>query len=239
MIADRLYHFLVGVLDAFLWGGDLVGEENLPEKGPAVFVANHLGAWGPIAVMASLPVRLYPWIIGDMMDPERAAAYLNMDFTEKQLHLRPPLSRILSRWLTKITIPMFEAIGCIPVWEGEKLHETYRRSLEYLRAGRFLLIFPEDAHQPLDNRYKMSPFMKGFTRLGELYYQQSGESLRFYPVSVHAETRRVQVGMAISFNSNNPLPQERLRLKNVLQSAVREMYWKMCLDGYLGVPLPR
>ncbi|MGC8856642.1 MAG: lysophospholipid acyltransferase family protein [Anaerolineae bacterium] len=239
MISDRFYHFWVGVLDAFLWGGELVGEEHLPEKGPAVFVANHLGAWGPIAVMASMPTRLYPWIIGEMMDPARAADYLNMDFTEKQLHLRPPLSVALSRLLTKITIPMFEAMGCIPVWQGEKLHETYRQSVEYLRAGKCLLIFPEDPHQPLDGRYKMSPFMKGFTRLGELYYQQMGECLRFYPLSVHAETYRVQVGKPVSFNPNQPLAQERLRLKSVLEASVREMYWNMCLDGYLSVPLPR
>lgn len=238
MIADRLYHFLVGVLDAFLWGGELVGEEHLPEKGPAVFVSNHVEALGPIAVMASLPVRVYPWIVGDMMDPNKAADYLNMDFTEKQLHLRPPVSIALSRLLTKITIPLFEAIGCIPVWQGERLHETYQQSVEYLLAGRFLLIFPEDPHQPIDPRYKMSPFMKGFTRLGELYYQKTGMSLRFYPLSVHAASYRVQVGMPVSFNPKNDLAQERLRLKHVLEASVREMYWKMCLEGYLGVPLP-
>ena len=44
---DSLYQFIVSVLDLALWGGELVGEENLPRHGPAVFIANHLDATFP------------------------------------------------------------------------------------------------------------------------------------------------------------------------------------------------
>jgi 1-acyl-sn-glycerol-3-phosphate acyltransferase len=52
-------HFLMRVLKLFLWNGELVGEENLPRSGPAVFIANHLEAVGPIAAYCSIPFRLY------------------------------------------------------------------------------------------------------------------------------------------------------------------------------------
>jgi len=90
-ISDRLYRFLVRLLDILIGGGELQGWENLPERGPAVFIGNHLDALGPIAAVSSIPLRLYPWIIADMVDETKAAAYLNQDFTERQLHI-PPLS---------------------------------------------------------------------------------------------------------------------------------------------------
>lgn len=94
---DFSYYLIIGLLDAFLWGGDLLGKERLPRKGPAVLVANHLNARGPIAVITSLPCRVHLWAAGDMMDREKAAAYLNMDFVEPQLRLRPPASLWVSR----------------------------------------------------------------------------------------------------------------------------------------------
>src|SRR5512143_1873911 len=97
---DGLYQLIVVTLDVFLWGGRLVGEENLPSQGPAVFVANHHEALGPIAVCCSIPLRLYPWSVADMVDKEKAAAYLKWDFVERTLHIGPPLSAKVAGWLS-------------------------------------------------------------------------------------------------------------------------------------------
>ena len=48
-MADWLYSFIAAGIQAFIWGGELAREENLPEQGPAVLVVNHLGALGPLA----------------------------------------------------------------------------------------------------------------------------------------------------------------------------------------------
>jgi len=45
-VKDGMYHFIVGVLGFFLWRGKLIGEENLPWHGRAVFISNHLDAAG-------------------------------------------------------------------------------------------------------------------------------------------------------------------------------------------------
>ena len=141
---DTLYHILVSALDLVLWGGKLEGKENLLREGPAVFVANHLDATGPIACCCSLPMRVYPWSVGDMMDMVKAPEYLNKDFTEKVLHLKPPLSLFFSRLLTHITVPMFHSLGCIPVYKGDytRIQETLNQSLDLLRQGRFLTDLP-------------------------------------------------------------------------------------------------
>jgi hypothetical protein len=238
MPRDVLYHVLRSLIDVSIWGGELAGGENLSKEGPAVYVANHALALGPIAVCSSLPIRLYPWVVGDMMDWSKAAAYLNKDFVEPQLHIPPPLSVPFSRFLSQITVRLLWSIECIPVWQGEGLLETYRMSLDYLQKGRSLLIFPEDPALPRDEQCNMSPFKKGFARLGEMYYERAHRILRFYPVTVHPGLRQVKLGRPVAFNPNNNPANERVRIKSVLESTIRNMYLELTLQNYAGIPLP-
>jgi len=222
---DGLYQFIVGLLDLFLWGGELVGEENLPRRGPAVFIANHLDAIGPIAAVCSIPLRLHPWVIGDMMDKELAPVWLQGDFTERQLHLKPPFSSWVARALCRISVPLFFSIGCIPVYRGdyERTGETLRLSMEVLRQGQFLLVFPEDNRLANDPVTNMQPFQRTFVRLGEKYFEETGERLEFYPVAIHS-SGFVKVGESVAFNPINPVGQERRRLKDLMEATVKTMY---------------
>jgi hypothetical protein len=222
---DELYHFIVGTLDLFLWSGQLLGEENLPRRGPAVFIANHLEAIGPIAVACSIPLRLYSWVVADMVDEEKATAWLKWDFVERTLHLKPPVSAWVAGRLSKITVPFLRSLGCIPVYKGDydRMVDTLRLSMEVLRQGRFLLVFPEDNLLPEDPETRMKPFQRSFARLGEIYYAETGGRLDFYPVAVHA-SGCVIVGKPVSYNPINALGLERHRLKDLMEDTVRTMY---------------
>ncbi len=236
---ETLYRFVSWGFQELIWGGDLLGEENLPETGPGVFVSNHLGAVGPIAVGASLPLNLHAWIHADMLDPRLAPDYLRRDFVEPQLRVPPPISHWLAKGISKIHVPLLRAAGCIPVYHTtEGLHETYCLSVDVLAEGKFLLIFPEDSELPLDPRYKMAPFKKGFTRLGELYYERTRKALPFYPLAVHAETRSVRVGKPIRYNYLNNPASERQRIKSVLEQNIQAMYLQASHEEIVQLPLP-
>ena len=227
---DSMYQFIIGILDLFLWGGELIGEENLPRRGPAVFVANHLDATGPIAAACSIPLRIHPWVIADMMDKDLAPIWLQADFVERQLHFKPPVSRWLSRAICSISVPLFYSLGCIPVYARayERMRETMEMSMAVLREGKFLLVFPEDYRLQRDPVTKMQPFQHSFARLGEVYYAETGERLLFYPVVVHASGHLV-VGKPVAFNPLNPVGLERRRLKELMEDTIVAMY--MQLEG--------
>ena len=116
--------------------------------------------------------------------------------------------------------------------------ETYRLSVDNLAAGKSLLIFPEDPTQPLDESCRMSPFLKGFVRLGELYFERTQKILKFYPVAVDPAFRKVKLGKPISFNPNNHPANECVHIKSVLELIIRGMLIEMTLRGYAGIPLP-
>ncbi|MGB8212418.1 MAG: hypothetical protein WCE68_02555 [Anaerolineales bacterium] len=225
---NGLYKFCVGVLDLFLWGGELIGGENLPRRGPAVFIANHLEATGPIAAACSIPLRMVSWAVADMLDEQKAAAWLKWDFVERTLHLKPPLSAWVAKILSKITVPMLRSLGCIPVYKGDydRMADTLRLSMDVLRQRGFLLIFPEEISFPIDPETKMRPFQHSFARLGEMVYAQTGQRLDFYPVAIHP-SGYVMVGKAVTFNPNRALGVERHRLKYLLEGTIRAMYLQM------------
>jgi hypothetical protein len=236
---EMLYRFVSWGFDELIWCGDLLGEENLPERGPAVFVSNHLGALGPIAVGASIPFQLHAWIHAAMLDPRLAPEYLRGDFVEPQLHISAPVSIWLAQAISKIHIPLLRAVGCIPVYHTpEELHETFRMTIDRLLDGKYILIFPEDPDLPLDLRYNMRPFKKGFARLGELYYAETRQALSFYPLAVHAETRTICVGKPIRYNYLNNPASERQRIKSMLEQGIHQMLLQASQDGYLSLLLP-
>lgn len=238
MKGDALYRFLAGELNEWVWGGEVVNEESLPKEYPVVFISNHAGALGPIAVMSSLPVRVHPWVVSDMMEWDKAAEYLRKDFVEPQLHIPPASSGVVSGLLSQLSVRLLHAVACIPVWRGKMIHETYRISIAYLVEGRSLLIFPEDPSRPMNETYKMTPFYKGFTRLGEMYYEKTNRALRFHPLAVHPEAREIKIGKSVLYNPNNDPVKERIRIKRVLESAIQNLYLDIAGEHYAGVPLP-
>jgi 1-acyl-sn-glycerol-3-phosphate acyltransferase len=225
---DGMYRLIGRVLDLLLWRGKLIGEENLPKRGPAVFISNHLNATGPIAACCSIPVRVHPWIMADDMDKDLAPLFLQADFVERQLHFTPPVSRWLSRAICSISVPFLNSLGCIPVYRSdyEGLRKTLEISMGVLREGKFVLIFPEDPRLPADPVTKMNPFMHGFVRLAEMYYAQTGECLEFYPVMIHS-SRHLVVGKPVVFNPLNSVGMERRRLKDLMEDTIIAMYMQM------------
>lgn len=238
MAGDWFYRGLAGALDATIWGGELVGRENLPSGGPAVFVSNHAGALGPIAVCASVPLRLWPWAHADMVDWETAPAYLCQDFVKPVLHAPDGLAMPLSRLIAQASVRLLHRIEAIPAWRDKRVVDTLNLSEDCLIAGHRLLIFAEDPALPMDPQSGMRPFMTGFARLGRIHYDRTGKLLQFYPVAVLMSERVVEVAPPISFNPLNAASYERLRIAHLLEAIIRRMVLREDASAYAGVPLP-
>lgn len=226
-MGDLLYNVVSRTIDWCYWGGELIGEENLPSEGPAVIVSNHLGPLGPIGAICSLPLRMYPWAISDMVDPLEAQEYICKDFVEKTLKLKPPLSMKFAGKLCRITVPLLTGIGCIPVYrKSEKINITWQKSLDILQERKFIYVTPGYIKGKMDPLTKMQPFMTGFVQLGEVYYKATKRILFFYPVAVH-ESRHVVVGKRIGFDPLNSLEHERKRVSGYLEKSIAAMYLEL------------
>jgi hypothetical protein len=123
----------------------VAGLENIQGSGPAIYTANHLGSLGPIQAILSVPVRFYPWVIGEMIDPARAPRYLYDDFVCRDLHLEGRAGMAVSTGISWISVHLLRGAGAIAIDNNRgRIIEGFRRSLDLLAEGQNVLSFPED-----------------------------------------------------------------------------------------------
>jgi hypothetical protein len=188
------------------------GTENIIDRGPAIYTCNHLASEGPMAAILSLPIRFYTWTIAEMMDFQRASQYLFDDFVHPVWHLDGRFGHSVSFLVSRITVVLLTGLGSISVDRSRGgFSEPFRRSLDLLKVGKNLLIFPEDSKAPLDPKVQMRPFLVGYTWLCHLYFKETGQHLPVYPLAVYPKKRVVCVGKPQYFVSEGD-PRQQIRV---------------------------
>ena len=185
-------------------------------------VANHVGSFGPVSVITSLPVRIYPWVAHEVTDVKTVAHRIQQEFLEQELHLRPPLSTWLAMVVGRICVAIMKDIGAIPVYQkSKKIAATVTQSLSLLEQGKSLLIFAEDSTRKINDT--MCEFCTGFIHVARLHYQKTRKAIQFLPVAVNKRIGAILVGSPIRFDSQKPFSLEKERLKSELEHIVYAM----------------
>ncbi len=220
---DITYLTIQKIIKFFFQKMEVIWECDKPKNGPAVFIANHLGALGPILIMTNFEIRVYPWIISDMIDPKKQIPYLCKDFLEKELHLNHTLSIGVAHIISQIINPLFRTINVIPVYKNsKKIKETLSITLDLLLKASYILIFPEDpALQPIDG---IKSFMTGFVKLGELYYKETCNFLPFYPTFISKKSSKIIISQPIFYKPDINYMIQKNKICNFLQSKLRFFY---------------
>jgi 1-acyl-sn-glycerol-3-phosphate acyltransferase len=229
MVARRLYklfRFLIVRARVF-------GARNLRGSKIRILVSNHVGSFGPLSVITSLPVELYPWVIHDTTDPRTAADRIRREFIEGELHLKPPFSTWLARVVGRIAAAIMRDIGAVPVYQySRRIVATVQRSLELMQRGKTLLVFPEDSTRRLNAA--ICEFCTGFIHLAKLFYEKTKSAVEFVPVAVNEKCRRIIVGKPITFDVRVPFPVEKARLKRELEQTITRLYLAAEEEGGLA-----
>ena len=203
------------------------GMEHVLGASPAVLVANHLGSFGPLSVITSLPTRLFPWVTHEITDRKCCSSYVRREFTERELKLSPPLSGYVSELIACGCVRIMRAIRAVPVYKRSKrIHDTLLATVRLLEKGERILIFPEipptGPTAPLEDT--VTEFQSGFIRIAKLYYEKTKATLAFLPLAVNRKRRCMRIGKPVYFDAARPYAQERRRLKAELEGAVQSMY---------------
>ena len=207
---------------------DVTGYDNILTPGPAIYIANHLGAIGPIAVILSVPMRFYPWIIAEMLDFNRAPQYLFDDFIHPVLRLNGHFGLIFSTFLTKISVRLLRAIGAVSIDRfGGLTVDGFRQSLKLLHEGKNLLIFPEDSLLPLASDTSMRHFMPGFATLCKLFQAELDKFLPVYPLAVHSGSEMVSIGKPEFYHPQTNHREAINQFSQLLEERVRALYLEL------------
>ncbi len=219
----KLFQRLVLKLRLRGWGRVL---RQLSGGEPLIFVSNHIGSYGPLSVLSSLPLKLYPWVAHEVTELRNVALRLQNEFTELELKLRPPVSVWLARLIGRICVAVMRDVQAIPVYaSSRRIRDTLQRSLELLLKGRNILVFPENKERPINE--VLGDFSTGFLAMARQYYQRTRKALCFLPVAVNQKAKGIRIGRPIRFDAGLPYPQEKQRLKRELETSIYSMYYEL------------
>ena len=195
------------------------GAENLPE-GPCVIVGNHSQMYGPIAGELYTPGRHWVWCTGEMMHREEVAAYAFRDFWSQKPRAVRWFYKLLSHLIVPLSLCLFNNAHTIGVYHDARTLSTFRESVQKLRDGDRLVIFPEcyDEHNNI-----VHAFQDRFVDLGRMYHRQTGRTLAFVPLYIAPALGRMVYGAPVRFRPEAPIQEERERICGALKEEITRM----------------
>lgn len=198
---------------------DIVGIENLPEMN-AVIVANHTQMNGPIVGELFMPDNCYIWCAGEMMNMKEVPQYAFTDFWSQKPKWTHPFFKALSYIIAPLASCIFNNARTIAVYHDKRVLSTFRESVNMLKCGANLLIFPEKDETYNNILYK---FQENFIDVAKLYYKQTGIELTFVPMYVAPKLKKMYIGKGIKFNSQNDIADERAKIAQYLADEITEI----------------
>jgi hypothetical protein len=117
------------------------------------------------------------------------------------------------RWYTKIldyTAAYIAALllpailrgsACIPVYHDSGVITTLKDSVDALKNGHPIILFPE---HPTGYREYGRDVMTGFTSLGKLTQRRTGQAVKFYPTYIDWKARKIYVAAPLTYDKDLP-----------------------------------
>lgn len=202
-----LYKVIRGAVRLFSRKWETVWEE--PFDGElAVFCPNHAGAMGPICMCAHFDQtdRCYSWMNNGMMEAKLVPAYVRQDYWwEPGCKMEPFYNATLPYIAAAIVPPILRSAPGVPVYHDNRIIKTFRKSIEVLKEGNHLIIFTE---QPAGHGTSEGDLNRGWLQIGPMAWRALKVKLKFYPVNIDLEKRRITVSKPVCYDPEIPLKEQ-------------------------------
>jgi len=188
---------------------------------PAVYVCRHGDNDGPIITMVNLPLPLHPWTYHVWCNEE--ACYRQcMDYTfTVRYGWSPRKANFVARLISKPFTLLIRSAGSIPVYRNSlKVRETFKETIEALKRGESILIFPDVDYTSTDG--DAGALYDGFLMLERMYYKEMGRHLPFASLRIDDKEKKLLLGETISFRDGIPFKEEKERVIRALQDALND-----------------
>ncbi len=202
---------------------EILGTEQLPQE-PCVIVANHTQMNGPIIAELYFPGPRKIWCAQEMMVLREVPAYAYRDFWSRKPLWSKWFYKLLSYIIAPFSMCLFNHAQTIPVYRDKRMLETFRRSLNSLKNGENLIIFPE--HDAPHNSI-LCDFQEGFVDLARAYHKQTGKCLQFVPMYLAPALHAGYLGQPVAYDPESSVKSERRRICDLLMEQITQMAVKL------------
>ena len=188
---------------------------------PCIFLANHIGAMGPIYMSITFPERekVAIWCNEGVLDEKQMVEYVRHDWWWRPESKLAPLYNVTLPYIAAAIVPkVLRSAPTIPVCHDARIMTTMRQSLKALKEGKHIVIFPE---KPNGFGSHEEQLQMGWLNLVSMYHKATGKNLRLVPVHIDQEARAFRVGKAITADPDVPLKDQEERIERYLAAGLR------------------
>lgn len=216
----KLYNVLAPVVRPFLRVRKAVWAEPLGD-GPVIFLANHLGAVGPMYMAVTFPLRenVAIWCNEGMMEESMTVDYVRHDWWWNPDSKLAPLYNATIPYIARAIVPkVLRSAPTIAVYRDARIMTTMRNSLKALKEGKHIVIFPE---RPNGHDSHAEHLQMGWLNLVTMYHRATGKPLRMIPIYIDEKARLFRVGKGITADPERPLKEQEASIERYLAARIR------------------
>ena len=155
-----------------------------------------------------------PWFNAAVADPKQVPAYVRQDYWwEPGCKLEPLYNATLPYLAACILPPILNTVPGVPVHHDMQVIKTFRKSIEYLKDGDNLIIFPQ---QPSGYKSHYMEINKGFLQIAPMAWRTLKLPLKFYPVYIDHANHMIYVRKPVQFDPERKLSDQQDELLDAL-----------------------
>lgn len=213
---SKIFKFYEKVVSKCYGKHEIVGLENLPEDA-CIVVGNHAQINGPLFSAVQYPRKKRVWCIGEMFHFREVPSYAYKDFWSH----KPKGIRWFYKILSYIVAPILWYVNTgadtIPVYKDTRGISTFKSSVEALKDGADIILFPECADK-FNNI--VNEFQDKYVDLAKIYYKNTQKEVCFVPMYNAPMLKKVVFGKPIKFNPNDTIENQRKVICDYLKQQI-------------------
>jgi len=192
------------------------------EKEPIVYVSHHQNFFGPFVIMLWLPIPVRIWVFHVFFHKHTGYEQLVGYTFTKRFGLKPWLAKWLSYPLAAAFSAFYQSARAVPVYrQSKKIVLTFKESVQALKNGERLLIFPDINYA--DDSSGTKDLYNGYLFIEKYYYKATGKHVHFIPLYVSKDRKTITEGKTIQFRDDTDFKEEQLVVNDEIMKALNRL----------------
>ncbi len=166
---------------------------------PVVYVCKNLHMHGPFTMLKWIGFDIHHMTLSVFFDKkETYNHFANFTFTEK-VGKKKKKFNLKAKIAAGIVPKVIKSLKSVPTYRNSnKSINTFKEAMKYLRKGEPVSVCPDMEYTA--GYDKVSDIYNGFLFLGRLYKKETGKSLKFIPLIIDDERRRITEGEPVTID---------------------------------------
>jgi 1-acyl-sn-glycerol-3-phosphate acyltransferase len=197
-------------------------------KDPVVYISHHQNLFNPFVIYLWFPKSLRTWILHVFLDRKMCfRQYVDYTFT-KRFGMNRTIAKICAYPVSFIISALLKSGKGIPVYrESRKILETFRLSVEALKRGESIAIYPTIDYTNTSNEAKN--MYEGYLFIEKYYFKETGKHVHFVPLYVSKNNRLIISDEPIAFQEGEDFSSGQKRIGEYMKNKLQELA-KQCGD---------